>query len=111
VRQLIDGKLFLSTADPDGDIDMLEKVPSSTLELDLPQFKVRQALSREIYKKYQFDKVSVNFNRHSSLFTVKLLAETVTDDHFEYESVNTNEESDVEAASLAFQIEHEIERQ
>lgn len=60
--------------------------------------------------------MSVHFNRHSPLFTVKLLTETIPkkpseDEPYEYESAVTNEESEIEAASLAFQIEHEIERQ
>ena len=58
----------------------------------------------------------MNFNRHSPLFTVKLIGEKVApktpaDEHFDYDTANTNEENELEAASLAFQIDHELERQ
>jgi hypothetical protein len=49
----------------------------------------------------------VNFNRHSPLFTVRLIAEKPSpeapiDEHYDYDTANTNEESELEAASLAF---------
>ena len=49
------------------------------------------------------------------MFTVKLLRElahqTAKDETYDYESANTNEDTEIEAASMAFQIEHELERQ
>ena len=67
-------------------------------------------MSREIYKIYQFDAVSVHFNRHSNLFIVKALNEVtkkVENDVYDYDSCNTNE-SDL---GLAYQFEHEFKRQ
>lgn len=114
VKLLVDGLLF-AQKDFMMEVDQGSQA-QSLLELDIPQFKVRQALSREICKLYQFDKVSVSFNRQSPLFTVKLL-EPLTkgkvkepEEHFDYDAA-TSDESMTEAASLAFQIESELERQ
>jgi len=58
VRLLVDGQLYLVKVSDDESDTMMEEggelsqTPSTTLELDIPQFKVRQALSREIYKAY-----------------------------------------------------------
>lgn len=50
-----------------------QNLKEKVLSLSVPNFRVRQFLSREIHKKFQFGFFKIEFNKDSDIFTVSKL--------------------------------------